>query len=540
MRVRLIENGVWMIYAAILLVVGCRDANRTPPEGAPPEPPGFRQDPEALAMVRISRPTRSASEVADRAADVVQALTGSAVSPSEAIGWAQQAVAERHKGAGALPFSTAPDVSVHYIPYTDMLVARDQSITSGLVELVAEGTQSGNPDPGIGKRDAIDEAELVFAALTSAGLVDSSWSMADSHRVQQGFVSAGVPHRWVRDYILEYRRHIEDVPLLDTSASITVHRTGEVAEIALADMDTLIRGYASQTLNEPDAADEFRTEAEAAVDHFDPVPSTIIKWPRVAYVIPEADESGTRGPEYFAGILYQHQQFLEPMQLGVVALTGSDHSLRILEMYQGDPLPAAADGTPCGAHADCTSGHCYIFDGYYGICGPCSSDSDCSSGGCNPPDPITRPPVPSSCGSGALGDGCESGASCGSGLQCATVADAELGYELKACSACSSDSNCSFGGFLCEPVLEISPYHPSARHHAYRTCVPPGSVELGAVCTRDAACASGHCVELVFSEGSTVGVCSECLDDTQCSGSESCVGPTFSLGTGFAAGQCST
>ena len=519
-----------LVVAVPLPIFGCRDEGSNG-RGRVDDSVARNAAAERLAIIAMERHSRSAAEVAQRAADVVEVLVGSPVSASEAISWAEEATVDRHLGAGALPFSAFPEVSVHYTPYTDMLVVRDQTVASDLARLVAEGTQSGAPEPGVGKLAAIREADRVFGSMTGLSYVDASWSMIDSYRVQQGFVDAGVPHRWVRDYVLEYRRHIEGVPLLDTTISITVHRSGEVAEIAIADIQANVIGHEVPTLDAEDAADAFRAAAEMAVAHFDPAPSTLIKSPRVAYTIPEAEESGDRGPEYVAGIVYRYGDFHAPLQLGVVALSGSDHSLRILERYQAEPLPPADAGAACGVDTDCVSGRCYVFDGYYGFCGECASDADCPSGGCNPPDPVARPPVPSSCGQGVQGDGCESSTSCRPGLECGVVARAALGYELKTCGGCADDLNCT-GGELCEPVLDVS------EHRAYLACAGSGSRGLGSVCTRDAACASGHCAELRFPDGSTVGVCSECSQDVHCTGI--CEPPGFELGVGFSGGYCST
>jgi hypothetical protein len=519
------QHGIFALLCVLLLACGADRRNQN--SAGEEDDADYRS--ARLTLLEISRPTRSATEVAQRAADLVEALLGVSVPPSQAISWAEDAVANRHLGAGAFPFSAIPNVSVHYIPYTDMMIIRDHSIGSNLQELLMEGSSSGVPDPGIGKSTAIARATVIFDRLAlTEHISGSAWSMTDSYRVQEGFVDAGTPYRWIKEYVLEYRRHVDDVPLLGTSVLITVHRTGQVSALGLADVNSVRVGRAPATLTAEGAEARFIADAEAAVAHFDPVPETLLKFPRVAYTIPEADESGVRGPEFFAGFVYRYPTISSRVQLGVVPLTGSDHSLRILEDYQGDPLPPASDGSLCRTDGDCQSERCYVFNGYYGFCGACAGDADCGEWGCNPPNPILAPPAPSRCGTGRLGDGCETGAACQTGLHCTSVAESALGFGLMMCSECITDADCSRGTY-CEPALDVQ------ASTAARVCAR--ELSLGSTCERDAACDSGHCVPYVFPEGSTVGICSACSDDSHCEGLR-CMPPSFEVGSGFNAGGC--
>ncbi|HET6585528.1 MAG TPA: hypothetical protein VFG69_18845, partial [Nannocystaceae bacterium] len=102
------------------------------------------------------------------------------------------------------------------------------------------------------------------------------------------------------------------------------------------------------------------------------------------------------------------------------------------------------------------------------------------------------------------------------------------------CSECADDGDCA-GSSLCVPELEVASFAGAW------VCAAPGSVANGHTCdfagSGDASCASGHCAVADVMDVLELGICSECEDDGDCSGGQSCE-PPFADGTTIQPGTC--
>lgn len=172
-----------------------------------------------------------------------------------------------------------------------------------------------------------------------------------------------------------------------------------------------------------------------------------------------------------------------------------------------------ADGEACTRSSQCASGSCYQLGILGGLCGECAGDVDCPSGGCNPSNPVPTPPVPSTCGDGTAGTGCQSSAACMRGLWCSVVIDGDIGmFNISTCGECQDDTDCARGQLcnLTANYLEFSGQH---------ACVAPGSVANGGSCSLgasgDQAC-TNMCVAVSVMGLLELGVCGDCGSDDDC------------------------
>ena len=173
------------------------------------------------------------------------------------------------------------------------------------------------------------------------------------------------------------------------------------------------------------------------------------------------------------------------------------------------PWPLAPS---CDDAHQCPAGPCVLVAFFGATCGECSSSADCDAGGC------TMGPIfhgGSRCGSGDLGDGCETDADC-NGLACGGVVDL-LGLVTRStCGECLSDADC--GALqLCAPRVDALTL---AGHLA---CVGRGDLAIGEVCDPEqrGAC-DGSCAVVDFAGVAEIGVCSECAADSECPAGTHC------------------
>jgi hypothetical protein len=206
-----------------------------------------------------------------------------------------------------------------------------------------------------------------------------------------------------------------------------------------------------------------------------------------------------------------------------VKFTSLSPALELMPYWDG-PAPAGLpNGSPCGDGSVCASGKCYRFGDVAGFCGQCDDDADCPTGyGCNPPQPGPDN-AGSVCRAGALGDGCQTTAICNTGMTCASVAQSNSGFAVKGCSTCGDPTPACGSGKTCVPVVNWD------QGKAYRTCVNVGSVALGGLCDVASDCTTGVCAPFAFPDGSTVRVCSECLNNAACGAGEVCSGVTLNF-----------
>jgi hypothetical protein len=187
-----------------------------------------------------------------------------------------------------------------------------------------------------------------------------------------------------------------------------------------------------------------------------------------------------------------------------------------------DTLP---DGSSCECGDQCASGKCYVVPLIGGQCGECESDADCPNGGCSIPNPLAG--TGSACNSGNLGAGCESDAVCSAGLTCETVMDVAGIITVLGCSSCATDSQCA--GDLCIPVVSVQDFS------GHWECSAPGSTPNGQSCdldgSGDLACVN-DCAEANIMGLVTLGVCSDCDEDADCSAGQVCADPEVDITTG--------
>ena len=194
-----------------------------------------------------------------------------------------------------------------------------------------------------------------------------------------------------------------------------------------------------------------------------------------------------------------------------------------------DPLP---DGSMCTENTDCISMECYAAGILGGICGECNEDADCEFG-CSLPNPITS--VPSACNDGTLGAGCESSDVCVDDLVCALIIDAPM-FDLSAstCSECEDDAGCG-DGTSCQPSYDVPNISGS------KTCVADLSLPDGSGCdlaTGSGACMSTFCAAATLADAITLGVCSGCLTDDDCTGDDVCSDAEIDLAQGLVPSAC--
>jgi hypothetical protein len=391
------------------------------------------------------------------------------------------------------------------------------------------------PSTGIGPSAARSLAnQFLTATMIPSGLVDSSWALSVGSRIVDGVVNmAGVRSgSRVREFRFGYRRQVQGYPLLDTLLEISVDSTGVVRGLGLSDVSAIVGATQNAVRSESQAQALFLAAAEARADNWNPTISAGVKRFRVGYVLPYNGESLSAPPVLHGEIIYRNGVVASPVEDATLSLVGASPQLSIMVPWIGDVSSLTSpNGTWCGRDSQCSSGHCFVFGECYGICGQCSTGSNCASGRCDPPNPGKTPVAPSACTSIAVpGSGCETSSDCGGTLTCENVISGALGSTLRTCSACSTDVNCASGS-RCFTRLNWS------ANRAYKTCVASSSLSNGEMCSSGGSCISGRCATFSLPDGTSVGVCSECVAPSQCA-SGICAAPSFRFGTGLRAGQC--
>jgi hypothetical protein len=192
------------------------------------------------------------------------------------------------------------------------------------------------------------------------------------------------------------------------------------------------------------------------------------------------------------------------------------------------------DGEQCMASDQCASGFCYLAGILGGICGECIDDDDCVWG-CGPPNPLALPPTGSTCDDGSLGAGCQTDDACQAVFVCSEIIDVPGVLTLNGCSECATDVDCAE---LCSPNYESA----FTEMEGHWECVDAGSVPLGGGCdfagTGNDACASGFCGIADIMGLLQLGICSDCVDDGDCAGMQTCEAPTVDLDGTVTPGTC--
>lgn len=192
---------------------------------------------------------------------------------------------------------------------------------------------------GIGKSSARTlAAQFVTEQLIPAGIVDDTWVMVDSRRLIDGFVdiAGGTSGSKVREYGFGYRRHIDGFPLIDSFLEISVHSTGVIRGVVLADVMTTTADQQASTSSESTARALFQRLANARAHGWSPDIDATVKRFRVGYVLPYDVESTTTLPVLWGEILHEHGVIVSPVEDATLSFVGSSPSLRLLVPWTGE------------------------------------------------------------------------------------------------------------------------------------------------------------------------------------------------------------
>lgn len=196
------------------------------------------------------------------------------------------------------------------------------------------------------------------------------------------------------------------------------------------------------------------------------------------------------------------------------------------------PLDAEClDESGCG----CATGRCFTYPVLGGWCGECLADADCPEGGCTEPNPLDG--VGSRCNTGQAGDGCETSAVCQDPQfsRCADIYIVPGIFTISTCGQCVADADCPGAAPNCAPDYDMDNFTGVTK------CAANESLPLGAGCAPGdggdippghAACASGHCGVANVMGLLKVGICSECIDDSDCGPGEQCSDAVVDLDQG--------
>ena len=197
------------------------------------------------------------------------------------------------------------------------------------------------------------------------------------------------------------------------------------------------------------------------------------------------------------------------------------------------------NGEQCMSNDECASGMCFLAGILGGICSECLTEEDCDWG-CNLPNPLSDPPIGAMCGSGGLGEGCNTEDACmDDGHFCAEIIDVPGVLSASTCSECLTTADCT-DPQVCNVVIRIEDIAGE------KTCVDVGSVQDGEFCDLsqddqnapcDGFCASADIMGLV-----EFGVCGRCsnvdMANEGCADGETCQDPTVDLDGTVVASMC--
>jgi hypothetical protein len=494
---------------------------------------------DVLKRVTITRPVRSASTIVSRMSTLV-GLVGSGTfrSNTELTAWANAAKAAPGSGAGMQPLNGVVDVHVHYEPYFDDLTVENIARVSYRPAVLDTPV-----DYGIGQAAARTKANATVISMKSSGILASAWGSTPAReysvRRDVAFENPEESYAWERMYMFVYRRSYDGFPVLDAKLEIGIgahENPANVAYIRIGDVTVVASSpNMSADISTDDARTEFISQSMAAED---PVPDELlIAEEFVGYMLDPREATGAIYPRFHASY--------ETLTGGVVS-HGKGASLSLTEIlffggferqlhfpWEGaSPNPAPRpNGELCVGGGQCASGRCFFAGAFGGVCGQCSSDLDCPTNKvCDHPRLQDGQWLPSACVTPVLGSGCSTASRCGVGLTCQTLFYSPALYNVRTCSTCNKDADCPSGN-VCSPTIDIDAMV------AKQVCVIAGSEAIDSACKDNNECASGLCAAAPIGNLGTVGICSKCDDDDDCSGAQTCNVATASV-LGFSGGVC--
>jgi hypothetical protein len=186
-------------------------------------------------------------------------------------------------------------------------------------------------------------------------------------------------------------------------------------------------------------------------------------------------------------------------------------------MTTDGPPTGQPNGSQCGNASECESGFCYQIPMLGGVCSECLTDTDCATGTCSL-DPQVFYAV---CTDGSIGVMCSSDEGCMGELVCAELIDTGGFFNASFCSECNDATPCA-NDQICSPVYDLASFQ------GYLACMDPGTAPNGAGCPIDGfqgdgeVCQSGICSVATLLGLIPIGLCGECLDNTDCPDMETC------------------
>jgi hypothetical protein len=191
------------------------------------------------------------------------------------------------------------------------------------------------------------------------------------------------------------------------------------------------------------------------------------------------------------------------------------------------PTEPQPNGAQCANNDECTSEFCYQVPQVGGVCSECLMDADCGTGTCS----LDLNMLYAICTDGSAGNMCDSDEGCMGDLVCTELIDTGGLLNLSFCSECGPTAPCDMGT-ICSPEYDANGISGTF------TCVDPGSVESGGGCPLDngvgdgSVCADGFCEPVdVFMGFVQLGICGECIQDSDCTGQMTCQGGTADQGS---------
>lgn len=484
-------------------------------------------------MVTLSRHQRTPQSLATYASKVVGAITGETAPSSQALSWASDALQmesfQTHRGT---PFAGFPAIEVRYSAHFDSLDVRNKEIRNPSSAALKSRAANAGPDLGVGAEVARSKADGLLAAMRSVGAIaDEPYVFGGLHRAKRTLHSKSTEtsHSEVLDFTFVYHRSVERLSVINSDIKIAVHRDGQISRVRINDVQVSLTSDTKTKISDEEGFSVLESQALAALAPTEGNYEVALHEKQVGYFLPADESTNTVGPVAKAKITLIADGGVSRAHVGVVALTEESPDLKLLSSAPRPPAARRANGEHCTDDEQCVSSYCYRFGDLGGFCGSCGDDSDCALG-CNHPKILSEPIVPSACGNGSLGAGCQDDNACNTEFSCAQVKVSASGVALLACSECSEDSDCSQNQ-SCAVAFSAQ------QQQAYRVCRDSNGWGLGQICDTDAQCGLGHCETYRFPDGTEVGVCGECKTDAECPLATQCVPSAFSR-EGFEHSRC--